>query len=47
MKNKRIHIKISESDHEQMVKRAKDLNLTISEYVRRLIVVDIAKSNES
>ena len=48
MKNKHIHIKVSESDHEMIVKRATELNMTVSEYIRRLVVADVAvaKSNK-
>lgn len=46
MKNKRIHIKVSETDHEMIAKRAAELNLTISEYIRRLVIVDVAKTQE-
>lgn len=48
MKNKHIHIKVSESDHEIITKRAAKLNMTVSEYIRRLVVADVAvaKSNK-
>lgn len=48
MKNKHIHIKVSEGDHEMIVKRAAELNMTVSEYIRRLVVADVAvaKSNK-
>ena len=42
MKNKHIHIKVSEGDHETIVKRAAELNMTVSEYIRRLVVADVA-----
>lgn len=44
MKSKRINIKVSPEDHAAIERRASELNLTISEYLRRLVVVDIAKS---
>lgn len=46
MKNKRINIKVSESDHKAIADRANELHLTISEYLRRLVVADIAKSEK-
>lgn len=46
MKNKRINIKVSESDHRAIADRAAKLHLTISEYLRRLVVADIAKSEK-
>lgn len=46
MKNKRINIKVSESDHKTITDRAAELNLTISEYLRRLVIADIAKSEK-
>jgi predicted DNA binding CopG/RHH family protein len=46
MKNKRIHIKVSESDHKAITDRAAELNLTISEYLRRLVIADIAKAEK-
>lgn len=46
MKNKRINIKVSESDHKTIADRAAELNLTISEYLRRLVIADIAKSEK-
>lgn len=42
MKTKHIHVKVSESDHEIIVKRAAELNMTVSEYIRRLVVADVA-----
>lgn len=42
MKTKHIHVKVSESDHEMIVKRATELNMTVSEYIRRLVVADVA-----
>lgn len=45
-KTKHIYVKISESDHQKIVKRAAELNLTISEYIRRLVLVDIAKAEK-
>jgi len=42
MKTKYIHVKVSESDHEMIVKRAAELNMTVSEYIRRLVVADVA-----
>ena len=42
MKTKHIHVKVSESDHEMIVKRAAELNMTVSEYIRRLVVADVA-----
>ena len=42
VKTKHIHIKVSESDHEMIVKRAAELNMTVSEYIRRLVVTDVA-----
>lgn len=42
MKTKNIHVKVSESDHEIIVKRAAELNMTVSEYIRRLVVADVA-----
>ena len=48
MKTKHIHVKVSEGDHEMIVKRAAELNMTVSEYIRRLVVADVAvaKSNK-
>ena len=46
MKNKRINIKVSELDHQMITKRAAELHLSISEYLRRLVVADIAKSEK-
>lgn len=48
MKTKHIHVKVSESDHEMIVERATELNMTVSEYIRRLVVADVAvaKSNK-
>ena len=42
MKTKHIHVKVSESDHEIIVKRAAELNMTVSEDIRRLVVADVA-----
>lgn len=48
MKTKHIHVKVSEGDHEIITKRAAELNMTVSEYIRRLVVADVAvaKSNK-
>ena len=48
MKTKHVHVKVSESDHEMIVKRAAELNMTVSEYIRRLVVavVAVAESNK-
>lgn len=48
MKTKHIHVKVSESDHGMIIKRAAELNMTVSEYIRRLVVADVAvaKSNK-
>ena len=44
MKTERIHIKISVSDKQLIDTRAKQLDLTISEYLRRLAIIDIEKN---
>lgn len=44
MKTEHIHIKISENDKKQIEVRAKELQLTVAEYLRRLAIVDIEKS---
>ena len=44
MKNKNIHVRVSEADYKMIRKRSKELNMTISDYLRRLAIVDVAKS---
>ena len=44
MKNKNIHLRVSEADYKMIIKRSKELNMTISSYLRRLAIVDVAKS---
>lgn len=46
MKNKNIHIKISENDRKIIANRTAELNMTISEYIRRLVIADIVKSEK-
>lgn len=46
MKNKNVHIKVSENDHKIIANRTAELNMTISEYIRRLVIADIAKSEK-
>ena len=47
MKTEHIHIKISENDKKQIEVRAKELQLTVAEYLRRLAIVDIEKSKQT
>ncbi len=37
----------SESDHEMIAKRAAELNMTVSEYIRRLVVTDVAAAESN
>lgn len=46
MKDKRITIKVSSSDQKAIFERAKELGLTVSEYLRRLVIIDIAKKDQ-
>lgn len=47
MKTKHLHIKVSENDHDMVTRRAAELNLTVSEYIRRLVIADIAIANSN
>lgn len=42
MKNSYLQIRVSEKDKEQLQKRAEELQLTMSEYIIRLIQYDLA-----
>lgn len=42
MKNSYLQVRVSEKDKEQLQQRAEELQLTMSEYIIRLIQYDLA-----
>ena len=46
MKIERLQLRISSTDKQIIETRAKELELSVSEYLRRLAIIDIEKSKD-